>query len=457
MKTDADATLRARFDGIIDSGDDRDWADVLRRRAASQPAPSRLKFRSIRIAAVLAALAAAAAVALVAPWNSSKGSLSDLALAAIGSQPVLHVVAETPTGTVFLDIQSGKSTPIMQQEEIWYDQAHELKHTLTRSGSVLLDDILETPQGGYTPGGIVYDCAWIAAHPIAATKARVSCNASGNNGSTPRVVPRPKPTLNPGLAGFLDGYRQALANGTAHDAGEGQLDGQAVEWLEFQTDNGNESVALDAVTHKPLLVKDQSGWSLRITTIETMPAASANFSRPTPDELSSRPSFGQSTDSKSLTADASAIATAVPGALWAGASVADLGLAAVTKQDLKTSFPHGTRAAETGVGLELDYGSLIDRHLDVSRPFIRIQQAPSRTLGFGIEWGFVRGETPPPGQLSFQSMGGGKAYGPGGKPLPPSPPLVLGFTVINGTYVTIQASNRELLLTAARSLRTVGA
>jgi hypothetical protein len=53
-------------------------------------------------------------------------------------------------------------------------------------------------------------------------------------------------------------------------------------------------------------------------------------------------------------------------------------------------------------------------------------------------------------------MGGGNAYGPGGKLLPRSPPLMLGFTVIDGTYVTIQASSRELLLDVARSLRTVG-
>jgi hypothetical protein len=264
------------------------------------------------------------------------------------------------------------------------------------------------------------------------------------------------PTLNPGLGGFLDGYRQALANGTAHDAGQGRLDGRPVEWLEFKTDGRPESVALDAVTHKPLLVKDETGWSLRITSIETVSAASADFSRPTAGELGPQPNLGEARDGESLALNASAIATALPGALWAGTSIADLALVAATKQDLRTSFVHGTPAAESGVGLELHYGAFSHGRPDWSRPFIRINQAPSRVLGFGIEWGFVRGETPPPGQLSFQSMGGGKAYGPGRKLLPPSPPLVLGFTVIDGTYVTIQASSRELLLNVARSLRTVG-
>jgi hypothetical protein len=205
-----------------------------------------------------------------------------------------------------------------------------------------------------------------------------------------------------------------------------------------------------------LLVKDDSGWSLRITTIETVPAASADFSRPTANELRAQPSFGEAHDNKSLALDASAIATAVPGALWAGASVADLALVAATKQDLKTSFAHGTPAAQTGVGVELDYGAFSHGRPDWSRPFIRISQAPSRVLGFGIQWGFAQGETPPPGQLYVQRTGRGKVYGPDGKPLPPSPPIALGFTVIDGTYVTIQASDRELLLNAARSLKAAG-
>jgi hypothetical protein len=136
--------------------------------------------RNSRILAVAAALAAVVAVALIAPWTRSGGSLSDLALAAIGSRPVLHVIAEmeTPTGGQLIDIKTGRVQQIShhQQEEIWYDAAKGLKRDTVRVGSTIVDDTLETPQGGYTPGGIVYDCAWIAAHPIQATKARVSCN-----------------------------------------------------------------------------------------------------------------------------------------------------------------------------------------------------------------------------------------------------------------------------------------
>jgi hypothetical protein len=455
VKTDSDAILAARFAAIYDADDDSDWEDVLRRRIAWADV-SRRRFRSARLVVLFAALAAAATVALVAPWHRSQGSLSDLALAAIGSQPVLHVVGEFPTGGQLIDIKSGNAEPVMQQEEIWYDQARGLKHTIMRDGTQVVDDTLDTPHGSYYPGGIVYDCTWIAAHPAAATKARVSCNASGNNGITPHVVPRPKPTLNPGLAGFLDGYRKALGNGSAHESGKGQLDGHPVEWLEFKTDGGTERVALDAATHKPLLVTDGSGWSLRVRTVETLAAETADFSHPRADELGPQPNFGSANRQQVLALDAAAIAGAVPGGLWAGASLSGLPLIAAGRADLKTTFAHGTPAPETGIGLELDYGALAaNGRLDLSRSFVQIREAPSAALGAGYMWA-IRGQEPPSGQLYAMKMGSGTAYGPGGKPLPPQPPLVFGFTIVHGKYVTIQASNRELLLTAARSLRPAG-
>jgi hypothetical protein len=192
------------------------------------------------------------------------------------------VIAETqaPAGAQLVDIKTGHVQQISQrqQEEIWFDAAKGLKRDTVRLASTIVDDTLETPRGGYTPGGIVYDCAWIAAHPVQATKARVSCNFSGDNGTTPHVVPRPRPTLNPGHAGFVDGYREALASGQARAAGSGQLDGRPVDWLEFQTADGDERVALDHRTHKPVLLESDSGWRLRITSIDTIPFAASRQS-----------------------------------------------------------------------------------------------------------------------------------------------------------------------------------
>jgi hypothetical protein len=392
-----------------------------------------------RILAVAAALAAVVAVALIAPWSDSGGSLSDLALAAIGSQPVLHVIAhrEVPTGGQLIEIKTGRVQQIsqQQQEEIWYDAAKGLKRDTIRVGSTLLDDTLETPRGGYTPGGIIYDCAWIAAHPIQATKAGVSCNFSGENGTTPHVVPRPKPPLDPGLAGFVDGYRQALDAGQAHEAGSGRLDGRPVDWLAFETSNGSERVALDHSTHKPVLLENDSGWRIRITSIETIPFAGADFKRPTADEVPAQPSFGRAADAQTLPLEGDAIEAAVPGAVWAGPSLNGLALAKAERQSLRTSFVNHARPPETGSGLELDYGNLNARgRLDTSQPYLRIQGAPSRALAFGNMWGFLRGDDPPEGWLYTSGS--------------PS----VGFAVVDGTYVTVQASSADLLLAAARAL-----
>jgi hypothetical protein len=397
--------------------------------------------RSSRFLAVAAALAAVVAVALIAPWSRSGGSLSDLALAAIGSQQVLHVIAEmeVPTGGQLIDIKTGRVHQIShhQQEEIWYDAAKGLKRDTVRVGSTIVDDTLETPRGGYTPGGIVYDCAWIAAHPIQATKARVSCNASGENGTTPHVVPRPRPTLDPGLSGFVDGYRQALAAGRASEAGSGRLDGRPVDWLVFDTSEGSERVALDHGTHKPVLLESDSGRRLRITSIETIPFAAADFRRPTADELPEQPSFGRTADAQSLQLERGAIAAAVPGAVWAGPSVNGLALAKAQQQSLRTTFANHARAPQTGVGLELDYGTLnASGRLDTSQPHVRIQGAPSRALAFGNMWGFVRGDDPSEGWL----------YTSGSLPI--------GFTIVDGTYVTIQASSTDLLIAAASALES---
>lgn len=405
---------------------------------AAVSTPRRLRrLRPGRAVMVAVALAAAAALALVAPWSrSGSGSLSDLALAAIGSQPVLHVVAGSPAGAQLIDLQSGETAPVLQQEEIWYDAERGLRRDMVRVGQTIVGDTLETPQGGYTPGGIVYDCTWIAAHPVEATKAGVSCNGSGDNGTTPRVVPRPKPTLDPGLAGFVDGYRQALANGSGQRVGSGLVDGRPVDWLVFKTRDGSERVALDQTTHKPVLLENDSGWSLRIQTIETIPYTASSFRRPTADELPEQPSRGQARDVQTLPLDGSAIAAHVPAALWAGSTLAGLPLVKAEEQALRTTFADGT-APETGTGLELEYGALgANGRLDRSQRYVLIHQAPSRVLGFAYAWGFVRGDAPPPGKLYAPRMDGG----------------ALGFTVRNGSYVTIEASSQDLLLAAARAL-----
>jgi hypothetical protein len=406
-------------------------------------APSRPRLPRPSVLTAVALVAAAAVIVLVAPWQRSHGTLTDMALAAIGTQPVVHVVTETPTGAGLVEIASGNAQPMTQRDEVWYDAGRGLRRDVTRNGSTILEDELETPQGGFTSHGIVYDCTWIAAHPVAATKARVSCNASGDNGTTPHSIPRPKPTLDPGLAGFADSYRQALASGQAHQTGTGEVNGQTVDWLVFPTSDGStEKVALDRSSHKPILLEGPH-LSIRIDSIETIPYDAANFARPTPSEVPERPSLTNAGDGATVALNGAAIAAAYPHALWAGSQVAGLPLVHAEQQTLSASFSGGT-PKQTGPGLELGYGTLDKRgHIDRTQPYILIQEAPSSTLTTMA--GFIHGGFPAAGRLYADPLSGSWSTGN---------TLGVGATVINGTYVMIQTEGTgpETLLDVARAL-----
>jgi hypothetical protein len=413
------------------------------RAHATASAPSRLRLAGPAVLSAVALVAAAVVVVLVAPWQRAHGTLTDMALAAIGTQPVVHVVMETPTGAGLVDIASGKAQPVMQRDEVWYDAARGLRRDVTGDGSVILDDELETPQGGFTSHGIVYDCAWIAAHPVAATKARVSCNASGDNGTTPHIVSRPKPTLDPGLAGFADSYRQALASGQAHEAGTGEVEGQTVDWLVFPTSGGStERVALDRSSHKPILLQGPH-LSIRIDSIESIPYDTSNFARPTPAEVPERASRTNAGDGAAVALNGAAIAAAYPNALWAGSQVARLPLVHAEQQTLSATFSGGT-PKQTGPGLELGYGTLNKNgQIDRTQPYVLIQEAPSSTLATMA--GFIHGGFPPAGSLYADPLSGSSST---------VNTLGIGATVTNGIYVIIQThpTGPETLLDVVRAL-----
>jgi hypothetical protein len=413
-----------------------DWADVehrLARRERAQRGRGLGRFNRFALAAT--ALAVGIAVVVVAPWRGS-GGFADRALAALGSGPVLHVVAHAhgSTGGRLVDLSTGATTPITREQEleIWYYHRQGLKHTILRSDGRIVDDTLETPEGGYTPGGIIYDCAWIAAHPVEATKARVSCDANGNNGTTPSVVPRPKPSIDPGLQGFLDGYQRALATGKARKTGTGKIDGRSVIWLTFDLPNrGSELVAVDSETMRPLLVRGEPGsYSYRIEQIETESSKEADFSKPTLAEVGTLPSRGEVLSSESLALQPTSIRAALPDAIWAGSALGGLPLTSAKRDELRTSFVDRARPPQTGLGLRLEYGS------GASGAYVVLME--SNRPQFAYEWGFVR-------MAPTLSALTGKLYTTSGP--------AIGFTVANGRYVSINASNHKLLMLAARSLQ----
>jgi hypothetical protein len=413
------------------------WADVEQRLARKKgPVRGRLG-RSRRLAGAAIALAVGIGVVVWSPW-SGQGGFQGRALAALGSGPVLHVVAQVPTGgdgAQLMDLSSGTTEQVPQPQvemEIWYDRRHGLKHTIQRADGKTTDDILETPEGAYTSRGIVYDCAWIAAHPVEATKARVSCNANGKNGTTPRVIPRPKPSIDPALQGFLDGYQHALATGKAHRSGTGEIDGRPVVWLAFDLPGrGSERVAVDSETLRPLLVRYEPGsHSYRIEQIRTESSEEANFSKPKVTDDGSQPAKGEVIRSKSLPLTPTRMDAALPGAVWAGNPLDGLPLTSARRDELRTSFADRTLPPEPGVGLRLEYGSAAAGSWVVLMESNRPQ--------FGYQWG-ARVTTP------LSRLNGKLYYYPTG--------AAIGFTVVNGVYTTINAADHHLLIRAARSLR----
>jgi hypothetical protein len=328
-------------------------AEIAREEAPKQASlrrflPSARSIRGRRAAPVLAATLAAAVVALllVSPWEGSP-SLTERARAAIGDAPVLHVVTEQP-GAQFgplIDIETGKAVPQTRQSEVWFDEGRALKKSIERLDGVVLDETLETQQGGFTPGGPLITCAWIAAHPIEATKLRVSCNENMQNGTTPRHVPEAPPTLDARLAGFVDHYRAALGSGRAREIGRDTVDGRSVVWLRFTwptrgpggTPQSNaQDVAVDASTYKPVRLRSADGtWNADVTVAETLPYNASFFRRP--EQAPPSPSSGRTKEQTPIAlSQASAVLGRAP--LWLGEEWRGLRLVEVTELELVTGY-----------------------------------------------------------------------------------------------------------------------
>lgn len=333
--------------------------------ATSEP-EIRLSRRRWRLPSVVAAAAVAAAVIavlLVSPWSGS-GGLVQRALAAVGTGPVLHVVTEqswSPLGWYqAVSLPSGKPIQVTQRQEIWFDQSRDLKKTVTTVNGVAFDQLLETRQGGFTAGGPVYTCAWIAAHPIEATKARVSCNANGQNGTKPHKVPEQPPTLDVALAGFLDHYQSALASGQATKVGTGQVDGHDVIWLRINAQSKGgypaEEVAIDASTYAPVLVHTTGSQPVqfKVSQIDTQAYDPSLFTRPAREYP---PTSGAALGTSPIDA-AQAPALLGGKALWLGQSWNGYQLVKVERQQLNTGYgPLSGKKDRHSVGVVFTYAA----------------------------------------------------------------------------------------------------
>jgi hypothetical protein len=292
--------------------------------------------RPAAVATVASLVVAAAILLLISPWRGNP-SLAERALGAVGDRPVLHLVITQPAlfGGPLVDLKSGQTISRTLQTEVWFDRNRHLKKTtLTLDGEVL-DEQLETDAGGWTTTGRIYTCAWIAAHPVEATRAGVSCNASGDNGTTPHTIPEPSPTLDPTLAGFLDDYQSALASGEARQTGTGTIDGHDVIWLQFEADGVVEQVAVDAGSYKPVLVeRPDAGVTLRVKTAETLSYDAVFFTKP--QQIA--PQLGGTVSAETNVSPEQGAAILGGHAMWLGRSWNSLTLVATANQERTVGF-----------------------------------------------------------------------------------------------------------------------
>jgi hypothetical protein len=314
----------------------------------------------VRIGAVVVAGVALVALAVVAPWTESP-TLVDRALAAVGDRPVLHVVIERPAHvSELVRIGDGSPVPRVARSEIWFDVSRDLKKTIDAVDGAVVGETLESREGGFTRGGRVYTCAWIAAHPVEATEAGVSCNPSGENGTTPRVVPEKPPTLDEALAGFVDGYASALASGRAREDGSGTIGGRDVVWLALPAAARDaQRVAIDASTYRPVLVETSDGQvSFRVRTIETIPFEQAYFSMPEREATLSGGAGGNVHGPRD-------VVTAIPpgeapvalnrSAHWLGERWGDYRLVATRRVELSLRLSVATDERMRTTGVEFEY------------------------------------------------------------------------------------------------------
>jgi hypothetical protein len=420
--------------------------------AATQASRRRLVPLS-RVLVVAAALAALIVMPLATPWERSRASIVDKALGALGDREVIHVVLERESADPLLvDLRTGRETPTRYRTEIWFDKRRGLERVITRTNGRTSDVQLSTPAGVWTPQGRVFTCAWIAGHPVEAAKRRVSCSGA------PREE---RPVLDPALAGFVTGYRDALASGAARRIGRGLVDGRAVEWLEFALPGGtgevgarSERVAVDRESGRPLLVRalvaDKVVAESRVRVAETVESPQADFTRPRRIPSGRLPEVANVVASKVVPIGLAS--SALGGRLaWMGRRFAGLPLSRVRLDTIKTGYGPGSNLhPSTGAGVQLLYG---ERSPAARTRYVSLRES----IGPQFAYGFVRPSMfPPSGRLLVRPVDVEAAAGESGRAAPTGALVWQGQLVRDRLFVALEASSKELLLAAARSIAGAG-
>jgi hypothetical protein len=404
----------------------RDRPQLLRIAAAINSTRSiRRQRRSVRFALVAMLAVVGTVIAVVLSFSERGPSLTDRALAALGTGPVIHAVVQySSPKDVVVNLATGESYERIHATEYWFDRARSLLHTRLTTDGRMLTEIVETPAGsdsdlGHYPGGLAAQ-------------------------------------LDPALAGFVTRYREALASGQAKVVGQEQVDGRDVTLLRIRLDHGaSEDVGVDSATYRPLffrvnlqprvgsISREIPTW--QVATIESLPRDPSYFAKPT---LSApRPTGGGGGPTRELTPDQAANALERT-ALWVGRRFNAVRLARVQFQQVQTDYTDGSR--HEGNKLKFTYGDLGPTgRLRTSEPWLIVAEAASVAASYQL--GFNDGGDPPAPEGSIVVKDNSLFVQPS-HPAIPERAEWTGRLIRNGMYIELSASSRELLLAAARAL-----
>jgi hypothetical protein len=365
--------------------------------SATQRNPSRSTRRRVAARAGLVGAVAAAVIVAVLAWPqaNSPGGVVGRALAAIGDGRVMHVVTESPSGIVYVNLKTGHRTAPIMREELWADRQLDHFHLVLSLDGRILGDML-FPQDAK--------------------------NGTGLPSSS-----------NPAFLALWTGYRAALKNGSATLAGRGTVLGHRVYWLAFKPPSPEPvperiEVAVDAHTYKPILNRTYANgrhFDERVLVAKATAYNATDFKRRGPSLLGG--SGGSSTGASSGPPKPPALRAPW---LTAGKTVAGLRLRGVSQFSEYTTVAGKRKSAH---GIELTYGppqpsaTTIDEllRLDDPRPWTGLPADSVR-----IEQGDERSDK-------------GGAH-----------PMWTGYLKKDGVYVTISTQKSErALLEIARALR----
>ena len=383
-----------------------DWDAVLRDARPRRRSP-------VLQLAIATGVAALAALFLVAPWKGAERvGILDRALAAVGDEPVLHVVFRGDWGGTLVDLKTGERKPLYGEREVWFDSDRGLVHQVSRFG-----------------GGVEHE----------------------------EVYKRNQKDRE--LTVLWQDYRRALEQGTARVVGQDVVDGTPVSWIIVRSlmrpdvaDNKDheltQQVAVSRETFKPVAMKytrdRQATQEIEhILLFETVPLDEADFKSESGDSVSGRPMRSGSTPTK--LGNAPEILGRAP--FWLGPEYEGLRLAQTRKDSLAIGRSQGGSAYEGGrphygpehTGVVLFYGALGEdpsRSENYATPvltqrYVEIAQTTDRELlTRGAPMKYV------PAEGSIVLMAG-----------------VSGYLLRDGVYITIRAANDKLILDAARALQ----